>query len=73
MIAALVVLTGLSLIGFLCAWRLWPADDPDMLEHKHPDGDELDGHLGEEKGRGNAGHHHAFTIDDLHEERPDKW
>ncbi|TSP14639.1 MULTISPECIES: MFS transporter [Cupriavidus] len=73
MTAAFAVLAGLSLIGVLCAWRLWPADDPDMLEHEHPDGDELDGHLEEGERTGQRRHRHAFTIDDLHGEWPGKW
>lgn len=50
------VVLGLSaVLATLTAWRLWPEDDPEVLEHDHNDG---------------THHAHAFTIDDQHPHWP---
>jgi predicted MFS family arabinose efflux permease len=56
-----------TLVGFLLAARLWPADDPDEIEHAHPELASDHPHLREHHGRR---HVHAFTIDDLHRRWP---
>jgi H+ antiporter protein len=56
-----------TLLGFVLAARLWPADDPEEIEHAHPDLPPDHPHLREHHGRAHA---HAFTIDDLHRRWP---
>jgi H+ antiporter protein len=65
--ATLGTLGLLTLLGFGLAARLWPADDPDEIEHSHPDLPPDHPHLREHHGRA---HIHAFTIDDLHRRWP---
>jgi MFS family permease len=49
-------LLGASVLLALCvAWRVWPADDPEVIEHHHEDG---------------ARHAHAYWIDDQHPHWP---
>ena len=61
------ILGFVTLFGFLLAARLWPASDPDELEHSHPDLPLDHPHLREHViGR----HAHAFTIDELHRRWP---
>ncbi|WGF91005.1 MFS transporter [Marinivivus vitaminiproducens] len=54
-LAALAVATGL---------RVWPADDPDVIEHSHTDLPADHPHLVESHGR--RRHAHAYVIDDAH-------
>jgi H+ antiporter protein len=63
----LAVLGLVTLLGFVLAARLWPADDPEEIEHAHPDLPPDHPHLRRHHGRGHA---HAFTIDDLHRHWP---
>ncbi|WP_170328543.1 MFS transporter [Ruegeria arenilitoris] len=60
-VSALVVLAGLATVGIVAALWLWPADDPDVVEHTH-DNLPLDHpHL-----QGRKRHSHALVIDDAH-------
>lgn len=61
------VLGLVTLLGFLLAARLWPADDPEEIEHAHPDLPPDHPHLRQHHGRAHA---HAVTIDDLHRRWP---
>jgi H+ antiporter protein len=61
------VLGLVTLLGFALATRLWPAHDPDEVEHAHPDLPPDHPHLREHE---EASHAHAFTIDDLHRRWP---
>jgi Na+/melibiose symporter-like transporter len=65
----LAVLGLVTLLGFVLAARLWPADDPEEIEHVHPDLPSDHPHLRQHHGRAHA---HAFTIDDLHRRWPAK-
>lgn len=57
MVPTLVVLGLLTVAGAIAAWRLWPRNDPDVLEHTH-------------EGGGPA-HAHPFVIDlDQHRRWP---
>ena len=71
MTVALVVLGGLSVLGVLLALALWPANDPEVLEHIHRDLAPEHPHLRDavETGRG-LKHTHAFVIDDFHQSWP---
>jgi predicted MFS family arabinose efflux permease len=64
--ATLFTLAAVSLAGAGMAARLWPAADPDVVRHAHPDLSADLPHLhGEERA-----HAHAFVIDDLHTRWP---
>lgn len=56
-----------TLLGFVLAVRLWPANDPEEIAHSHPDLPPDHPHLREHD---SLGHAHAFTIDDLHQRWP---
>ena len=64
---SLGVLGLVTLLGFVLAAWLWPADDPEEIEHAHPDLPPDHPHLRQHLGRAHA---HAFTIDDLHRRWP---
>src|SRR5215210_6234236 len=57
----LVVLSGLTLLGAGLAAYLWPAADPDEVEHTHPELSADHPHLRERRGHGHR-HAHAFVI-----------
>jgi H+ antiporter protein len=63
----LAVLGLVTLLGFVLAVRLWPAHDPEEIEHAHPELAPDHPHLREHHG---GRHAHAFTIDDLHRRWP---
>ena len=71
MTVAFVVLGGLTVLGVLLALALWPANDPEVLEHIHRDLARDHPHLRDavETGRG-LKHAHAFVIDDFHRSWP---
>ncbi|AJW47410.1 major facilitator transporter [Ralstonia mannitolilytica] len=68
MTAAFATLAAISTFGVVAAWRFWPADDPDVIEHHHTDGDAA--HLAEGDRTGDLSHRHPFTIDDDHHRWP---
>lgn len=53
--AAAASLGVLTLVGALIGWRVWPANDPDVLYHSHDDG---------------TVHAHPFALDDEHRKWP---
>jgi hypothetical protein len=63
------VLGVVTLVGFLLAAWLWPAHDPEEIEHAHPNLSPDHPHLQE---REEVSHAHAFVIDDLHRHWPDQ-
>jgi MFS family permease len=63
---AAVVLAGIGGLGLAAVLRLWPAYDPDVLTHAHPDLSPGHPHLREH----GAAHAHAVVIDDLHRRWP---
>jgi MFS family permease len=63
----LAVLAALTLAAVAAAAVLWPASDPDVVEHAHPDLSPDHPHLA---GAGRGRHVHAFVIDDLHPRWP---
>ncbi|MBJ6127855.1 MFS transporter [Microvirga splendida] len=63
----LAVLGVVTLLGFVLAARLWPADDPEEIAHAHPELPPDHPHLREHRDHGHA---HAFAIDDLHRHWP---
>jgi MFS family permease len=58
-----------TLVGVVLAARLWPAHDPEEVEHEHPDLAPDHPHL--TYGQDHR-HAHAFVIDDLHPDWPSR-
>lgn len=65
MTAFLLALFAVGAIGI--ALTVWPAGDPDLVEHSHHDLPANHPHLGD---AGSDRHAHAFIIDDLHDTWP---
>jgi len=65
----LAVLGAVTLSGVLLAQALWPADDPEVVEHEHADLSLDHPHLVDAPSQGHR-HAHAFVIDDLHPHWP---
>ena len=65
--ATLAALGLITLAATDAAVLLWPSDDPETVEHAHPDLDAAHPHLAAAHGRRHA---HAYVIDDLHHHWP---
>ncbi|MDP2359018.1 MAG: MFS transporter [Beijerinckiaceae bacterium] len=66
MVPTLLVLAGVAFCGVLLARSLWPSEDPDVVQHEHPELPAEHPHV-----RGERAHHaHAYTIDELHRRWP---
>ena len=65
----LTVLGVLTLVGAGLSVFLWPAHDPDEIEHTHAELDPDHPHLREYQGSGRR-HAHPYVIDDLHTSWP---
>jgi MFS family permease len=63
---AALVLAAIGALGLVAVLRLWPARDPQVVPHAHPDLPEDDPHLREH----GPEHAHALVIDDLHRKWP---
>lgn len=64
---ALLILSGLTVGTAVLATRVWPAEDPLMREHEHPELPEGHPHLNDATAHGPRHRHaHAFYIDELH-------
>jgi H+ antiporter protein len=61
------VLAAVTLVGVGGALLAWPAQDPEVIEHAHPDLAPGDPHLADAS---RSRHAHAFVIDDLHKRWP---
>ena len=62
------VLGLVTVVGVVLAALMWPAHDPDVLEHRHAEGDPA--HFAEGERTGPDKHQHAFTIDRQHPHWP---
>ncbi len=65
--ATAVLLSALAAAAIVIASRVWPAGDPEIIEHGHDDLPADHPHL---KGARRNRHAHAFVIDDLHRAWP---
>jgi MFS family permease len=63
---AALVLAAIGAFGLVAVLRLWPANDPLIVPHSHPDLSEDDPHLRDH----GAEHAHTLVIDDLHRKWP---
>lgn len=66
MTAAFAALAAITATGFAIAWKVWPANDPDVIEHTHADAKELQEHLAQGERTATATHSHPYMIDDHH-------
>lgn len=62
---AALTLALIGAVGLVAVLRLWPAVDPDVLAHDHPELPPDHPHLA-----GTGPHRHALVIDDLHRRWP---
>ena len=62
----LLVLGIVAFVGAGLAYALWPAGDPEVLSHEHPDLNDDHPHLA----AGRNAHRHAYVIDHLHRRWP---
>ena len=68
-----VAMGALAVLASLVAARLWPADDPDALDHAHPGLDPQHPHWREAERSGESvAHRHPYRIDDLHLHWPER-
>ncbi|CAX22836.1 putative NcrA-like major facilitator superfamily permease [Methylorubrum extorquens DM4] len=65
--ATLVALGIVTLASTAAALLLWPSDDPETVEHAHPELDPSHSHLATVRGHRHA---HVYVIDDLHHHWP---
>lgn len=65
---AAMMLACVAMLGIVAALALWPAGEPNMLSHEHPDLPPEHQHLLQHGGNGQ--HAHAITIDALHPRWP---
>ncbi len=67
MVVATFVLTAAAFAGVASALMTWPARDPEVVEHEHPNLAMGHPHLADAS---RSRHAHAFVIDDLHKRWP---
>src|SRR5215203_4953877 len=70
MTVTLCVLGLVTLLGYLLAATLWPAHDPDVVEHEHPELGPDHPHVAATNG--SRRHAHSFVIDEHHWRWPEK-
>ena len=70
--ATCAVLALTAAAGLFAGLALWPRDDPEVVEHEHPDLAPDDPHLEEGHHVGGVRHAHAFVIDDVHPTWPQR-
>ncbi|MEP0337163.1 MAG: MFS transporter [Alphaproteobacteria bacterium] len=61
-----LVLGSVAGAGVIGAILLWPASDPETMEHEHPDLPDGHPHLAQGDHLGGHRHAHPYVIDDLH-------
>lgn len=65
--ATFLTMSGIALAGLLLAVRLWPADDPTVIRHEHPDLPPDHPHLQDaDKSPNGFAHAHEYVIDAEH-------
>ena len=62
--ATSIILSALAAVAIGAVLAIWPADDPEIVEHSHDDLPEDHPHLAE-GGHGRR-HAHVYVIDDIH-------
>ncbi|MEP2716842.1 MFS transporter [Pseudophaeobacter sp.] len=74
MVPSLLLLNGLAICGLIYARSQWPADDPEVFAHDHPELPADHPHLAatRQAGQDPKGHEHAVVIDALHKNYPSR-
>jgi predicted MFS family arabinose efflux permease len=67
---AFLALTALGLLALAVALQVWPAQDPDALDHHHPDLPPGHPHLAAHAEVAEGLHRHRYVIDALHPKWP---
>lgn len=70
MTAAFAALATMTAIGLAIAWKVWPADDPDVIVHTHSNTNDLDEHFTQSESIASPTHSHPYMIDDHHPRWP---
>lgn len=68
--AAFLVLAALCATGAVLGLAIWPKQDPEVLEHSHPELGPDDPHLADGHTAGGGVHAHPYVIDDRHDRWP---
>ncbi|WP_265519750.1 MFS transporter [Nitratireductor luteus] len=68
--ATFLNLAAVAAAALVAAALVWPASDPEVVEHRHSGLPEDDPHWAKGSRRGEHRHAHAFVIDDLHPQWP---
>ena len=68
--ATFVVLAAITIVGVAVAAIAWPANDPDVIEHRHTGLDDQE-HLHQGGQNDTDTHEHVFVIDEHHRRWPD--
>ena len=68
--ASFLALAVLGTAAVLLGSRLWPRDDPQDIEHAHPELDAAHPHLQGHPADAAGGHRHEYVIDDEHRSWP---
>ncbi|WP_137389602.1 MFS transporter [Rhodoligotrophos defluvii] len=68
--ATFLILAAIAAAALVVAALVWPASEPEVVEHRHHGLAEDDPHWAEGSRRGERRHAHAFVIDDLHPQWP---
>lgn len=65
-----LVLAVIAAAALVAAFLVWPAADPEVIEHRHRELPGHDPHWSNGSPRGEHRHAHAFVIDELHPQWP---
>jgi MFS family permease len=68
--ATFLILAVIAAAALVAAALLWPASDPEVVEHRHPGLSDDDPHWAEGARHGEGRHAHAFVVDNLHPQWP---
>jgi predicted MFS family arabinose efflux permease len=68
--ATFVVLAAITIVGVAVAAIAWPANDPDVIEHRHTGLADQE-HLHQGGQNDTDTHEHVFVIDEHHRRWPD--
>ena len=70
MSAAFAALAAITAAGLAIAWKVWPANDPDVIVHTHANARDLNAHSTESEPTAATTHSHPYMIDENHPRWP---
>jgi hypothetical protein len=68
--ATFMILACIAAAAVAAAVIVWPASDPEVMDHAHHDLPEDDPHWDQGSNRSGRRHSHAYVIDELHPDWP---